>query len=433
MSRSITPNSIASDADREAVLAEIKRFQEKNQFLADKIAERDQTLKTLKQKASKVQQDAECEEEKIGNTLLRRVSSLKRENAKLEARRRQSEASKAHVLESIAAVRRQKVQIENRIEAEQELLMNQLHKEMCRISSEKAMLEHKLHHERADFIKTLQHEANKLRRKQEQQASNTEPKDQEETEMSPLHPLHKRGCSFGASGEGQSTPDRALTPVASRTGVPSTESKILELENVLCSMLDEAAAEKRRADQLAQENERLLVELQAMQRDSFLERAKATKMKEELERAQQELNFEKQMELKIQRGHRRTASTSSVDTMESFQTVSTSARSSYSAASSQHASPAINLNLASRDRHQVREHTARVLRNASMPSPSPIARHGLPSPSPLNVSGAQSQEGERSASGSRRVFRSAASVGSTASETSGVALRGTSPGKVRDA
>lgn len=301
----------AADLSPEELAQRIAQLELANAAAEKRIHDRDSQLTELREKAVEAQREAETQEEKLGNTLLRRMDSLKRENSKLEQTLKTEEARNSAVVTQIASVRREKVDIENRIEVEQERMLNSLHKQLMDLSAEKAALEKQLCTGRAELLRALSSEIERLR-------SRT---------VSPTPQPADHASSSSAS-----TPTASVTPVVK-----------MELE--LKAMLHEAAVAQARSCVAENHVAELSDQLARLQNESFLSKARVAKLKADLERAQDDLALERDGSRSgTGTRHRRTPSTSSVDSLSSASSLN-----------------AVNMALAARDKEQVRLHTAKVL------------------------------------------------------------------------
>lgn len=100
----------------------------------------EQDKRILKQACVSLQQHAEQDEEYISNALLKRIKDLEREKARLEAAGEDTQA--LHY--QLERLRREKVELENRLEQESEYVVNKMAKEKERLLEKNHQLEEKL-------------------------------------------------------------------------------------------------------------------------------------------------------------------------------------------------------------------------------------------------------------------------------------------------
>jgi chromosome segregation ATPase len=244
----------------EELQMEIVRLQQENSSLDAKLVEQSNDYRKLRAEAVRQQQCAEVEEESIANNLFRRLDNATRETKKLGDALHREELQRQELQRELDAITHRQEEMENQLEQEQEYLLNGLQRQLIELSSKKKEAEKQLATERACYLEIL---ASQIRRVQ-----HSHPQKAYDRERSP-----------------SVTPSD--TPV--RTRVRS--NSIVELEEQVNAMLlshAKAQHEQQRCDELTDRLEKL-------QQATVLDRNRAVKLKEDLERAKVELNALEQL------------------------------------------------------------------------------------------------------------------------------------------
>ena len=358
MSRSGTPSLSLASLSRSELVSRLHAARAAQAAAAKSVAESDSEIARLRGRNVKTQSEAEIEEERLGNTLLKRMDSLRKSNSEVEQAIKSEERRNAGVLAELARVRKNKIDVENRIEVEQERMLNSLQKQLVALATEKAQLERTLQSSREEVLASLHAEVEKLRSRAQT-------------------PLHGSDARAEAVATPQSEGRRSRTPSTSVASRPCLTVAALEAE--LRQLLDETRRAQDESEVANNHYVELCEQLRELQSESLAAKLKMVKMREELEKAHAELATERasNAETPVQPSSETTTGVPPLPTAPSsvrrashhVRTQSGSSVESWSSASV--ASTPLNVALARSDPDVVRQHTARVLSTALVyPSPS---------------------------------------------------------------
>jgi hypothetical protein len=372
MSRASTPATTLEGLSKAELAARLRAARDQSRGLERELAKHDNEITRLKGRSADALAAVEVEEERMSNTLIKRMDSLRKSNVEVEEAIKAHERRNSAVLAELARVRKSKVEVENRIEAEQERMLNTLQRQLLSLAAEKTGLEKQLQVSREQVLSSLHAEVERLRQRSDPSTSCDE------------------GVVSGSSARAASVSgDGGLRGGSSPCGVK-------ELEVALRKMVDETRDSQRQCEEASAQCETLANQLRTLQNESLISRSRAAKMREELEKAHVDLATEQASTVatpmpsaeatpivhprgegagglgvpppagsRRRSSHMRTHSGSSVE--------------SWSSASVASVAPVIAL--ARQDPDVVRQHTARVLSSAATVYPSPRRAERAPSAS----------------------------------------------------
>jgi hypothetical protein len=382
MSRSSTP--ALTTLSRVELIARLQAAKAVNAKLEGSIAAQDSEIVKLRGRSVETQAAADVEVEKMGNTLMKRVDNLRRSNHEIEGSIKNGERHNAAILAELARVRKDKVDVENRIEAEQERMHNTLHKQLLLLVAEKSRLARQLQSNREEVLSTLHAEVERLRSRAQTPSQSSSFATSEQSFSASRSKGGEGGAADSAAPESPANPS-----VAS----PIRTSTVAKLEGELRRLLQETKKAQEEADDSDQHCAKLADQLRQLQDHSLLAKVRMAKMREELDKAHAELAAERASggvtplrssdhEQPTPLNVPPTAASSSAANQwppsmrrssQHARTHSTSSVESWSSASVVSSTP-LNVALARQDPDVVRQHTARVLSSAPTLHPSPM-RH----------------------------------------------------------
>lgn len=262
------PKPPLNDGDSKTqLILEIISQIELEQILKGQVDRVSSDLVHFRQAASRVQQSVEIEEEHISNVLFRRLGSQKREKELLQEKVRVEETLTSKLRAKLDCVKREKAEIDVSLESEQEYIIHNLHRKLAALATRKACLDSQLQQERAAFLANV-HEL------LEQKMATTSPTS---TRSSAEHQDHTSSRFCQRSRSSWNSLSRQ-----------NSEMQVLQLEKDVVKLLGAQREAERRAAMVQQESENLTKRLERLKADSFIERARAAKAKEDLERFCQE-------------------------------------------------------------------------------------------------------------------------------------------------
>jgi hypothetical protein len=271
----------------EEVQKEIERLEHENAELETLVTQQHATYQQLCARATKLQQTAEVEEDHIANTLLRRLENEKREKKRCSRMLKAEELAKRQVLRQIAEVRTQQVEIENQVEQEQEFIVNQLQKDLMFVASVKNEAERALVKERMEYLNILHRQVRALsdgmRAGQEQQPLTLK----EDAAVPGVCSRHQDPGVVALEPMASCTPSRKTTATTASTAEDGT--LVYELEKELNELLAQQVEVQNTTLQQEQECAALAAKLAEIQREALVDRSRAAKLRDELEKAKQDL------------------------------------------------------------------------------------------------------------------------------------------------
>ncbi|KEG12341.1 hypothetical protein DQ04_01781050 [Trypanosoma grayi] len=258
---------------------EFVHLRKTNATLSEESSSLQAEIGALCEESVRFQQSTEIEEEKLANQLLRRLQSEEQQRRRFRILIRREELSRHKIMDQISQVRGQKTELESQLAQEQESLMRQLQKKLVEVVNKKAEVERELLKERRSYLDVLAMKLASLKQ-----------------------------CSFDATGDAAANFDEGsaaagepkLSPHEAASGVVSsptaTHEAVIRLERQLNDLLREHAV----AVQASAKNEALCAKLgeslEGIQQAAFLDRARASKLKEDLRQARRRLlSMEHQM------------------------------------------------------------------------------------------------------------------------------------------
>ena len=283
---SVTPSgrTTSSMADDE-LRREIENMEKTNSELEQVVAQQHLTLQQLCAKATRLQQTAEVEEDHIANTLLRRLEEEKCEKKRCTRMLKAEQVAKRQVLRQIAEVRTQQAEIENQVEQEQEFIVNQLQKDLLFVASVKNEAERALVKERLEYLHMLHSQVSSLRAMQNLQQDSV--RLAEDEAFSPSTPEASLPPAASPLSTSPSTPP--LGSGRKQRSAEGNDTLVYDLEKELNELL--ARQVEAQAATLQQEKActALAAKLAEIQREALVDRSRAAKLREELEKARQDL------------------------------------------------------------------------------------------------------------------------------------------------
>ena len=244
-------------SDEAELVEQIAALEKRNAALRVAAEEKKKRLTGLKSKVSHVTQVTEQEEEQIANSFFRRIDDIRAENSRLAGLLEEEDKAAKDIVQRITEVRKQRAELENTLEFEQENQMHKLQKSLVDLASNKSLLESKLHQERAAYLDCL--------RKRIANLADQEPE-----------PMHRS----------------SVPRPASVTGIKKLKA---ELQALLVANEQHDHQNREHMHQC----EELTEKLRRLQMDSFIAKAKAERVKEQLEKAQADLAFEHELSTRI--------------------------------------------------------------------------------------------------------------------------------------
>ena len=274
--------------------AEIAEISAQNQILETKLTEKRTALHEIRNKAVRTQRDTEMEEEFISNNLFRRLDSIKREKRQLEQRLRTEERARGELLNQIAQVRRQKELIENTIENEQEKMTHELQRQLVSVSRENSGLEKRLHEARSAYLTVIQNHLVELTQK-----------------LLPCvcSPTGAPTTDQGENGEG------AGTTAAVTDASIGTNAAVGQLKDEVASLLLFHERQAEETSRLRQQCSEMHEQLRSLQLERQAEHLRAIRLGYDLEKAQNELLFERRRMVRMSTRSASQISDSSEDAM----------------------------------------------------------------------------------------------------------------------
>jgi hypothetical protein len=293
MSRCATPSSSLS---RDELVLRIRAARERNATLDRTICQKDADIKKLRGQSVESQQAADVEGEKINNILSKRVDSLQKSNHDIEATIKAGERRNAAVLAELARVRKSKVEVENRIEAEQERMLNTLQKQLLNLAGEKSRLERQLQSNREEVLSSLQAEIDRLRSRAQTPSQNNSTSTSFANESGSLSASRTRLDNEPTGAlppSSQASPNRKSSAASPSSDRIAAASQVHRLENELLRLVGETKKSAEEAERSEQQYEHLADQLRQLQDSTLLAKVRMAKMREDLEKAQSELAAER--------------------------------------------------------------------------------------------------------------------------------------------
>lgn len=230
-------------------------------------------IESLRDESVRLQQSAEVEEEHAANQLFRRLDGAERDVRKYQLLLKEEESATNGLRLQIRAVRGQQSEVETQLEQQEEYLLLQLQKKLLEVATKKGDLERELQTERQRYLEVLVSQLAAIR-------------GGGSSASAPDTPLQSAGS--GDSGPTAASGSGSGASVVTHTD-PVTHEKVQKLEDKLNALL----AKHARAMHETAETERRCAELSAkltdIQNATFLDRARAAKLKEELGVAREKL------------------------------------------------------------------------------------------------------------------------------------------------
>lgn len=298
----------------EELQRELQRLQSDNAALENQVTHGEEVHRQLVEKVVKLQQTAELEEDAIANSLLKKVDQARKEVKHFKTHIRQEEDQHSTLRKQIDEIKKEQVRVENMLEAEQELLVNKLQRELLETSRRKQEMESALADERREYLELLHQQLTELMTVSTGAPSPPHPNAQRQYSSAHSRTLSDPSVcmSMNASlcggddavaqalcGVSSGVADRSLAAsqnIASPAGstVSNTSRRtprrsIAELEEEINHLLLEHADFRRKATVQEHQYEELVGRLSTAQQLSFLDRARQVKMHEDLAKTRKEL------------------------------------------------------------------------------------------------------------------------------------------------
>jgi hypothetical protein len=384
-----------SDEDLAKQIAELEQ---RNERLKQKAAKQHERIEALKERAARVTKETETEEESIANGFFRKYDELRESKHHLQEQLQAEEASAKTIVQKICEVRRARIEMENALEGEQENQMHALQRKLLELAKDKAELESRLHEERSSYLEHLSARIGKLEEHStgEDQVARpvvSTPPEATELEAAPstLEPdrsimtsdprqpsaavlsssgtLNLSGLGPSASqvvvNGSQALDARALRPALSGDDLDGADSSSqtsttvkslrLELEQLL-----KLATEQHTSRNGEETIQRLTQKLSELQAEGDATQRKVARLRDQLEKAQTDLQFEKELQERLKSTEPSPFDVGSQD-LTSIDQESVRTQSSDSSSSEHRRGSAL------RER-DLRAHTYRLLKNAPNPS-----------------------------------------------------------------
>ncbi|KAF8276809.1 hypothetical protein TcBrA4_0123600 [Trypanosoma cruzi] len=263
---------------------EYVQLRKKNASLNEECASLQMEINAIYEESVRLQQSTEIEEEKLANQLLRRLQSEELQKRRFHDLIRREEVARQKIMNQIAQIRTEKTDLAGQL-GKQESLMLQLQKKLMEVVTKKSEVERELLKERRRYLDVLSTQLGLLIEGSinERKGGKTSDAGQsvDSSEQKPME-----SSSMDADSK---TINCATSIPAFEAATTDTHVAINRLEKQLNRLLCEHAA----AVQNLSSNEvccaELAKKLDTIQQAAFLDRARASKLKEELKEAKSRL------------------------------------------------------------------------------------------------------------------------------------------------
>lgn len=283
-------------------------------------------IESLREASVRLQQSAEVEEEHVANQLFRRLDGAERDVRKLQILLREEEGSVGEMTDQILEIREQQGTIEQQLEQQQEYLMSQLQQKLLDLANRKAGAERQLIGERQRYLDLLARRLALIRRRYSRgEEEEGTPEEVVEGVRTTVRATSPDSCASepGSSSidmmpmpqfMSTSEQDQSVAPVSegisgthshphggplrcaesSSLTVPSPSSpsehaQVIRLEQRLNRLLAEHVRAAQASTETEQRCAELVKKLKEIQTATFLDRARAVKMREDLHNARERL------------------------------------------------------------------------------------------------------------------------------------------------
>lgn len=262
-------------------------------------------IENLRSESVRLQQNAEIEEEHAANQLFRRLDGAERDVRKHQQLLKEEEEAMNNLRGQIREVRLQQTNVENQVEQQEDYLLVRLQKKLLEVANKKSELERELLTERQRYLEVLVSQLAVLRGVEDGASASVLSSGTAEEGNNPLQedgannvsasqPVAETSAGANATAIIDDSAGEPTPPQGSPSGRgqfdAATHNKVVQLEQRLNKLL----AQQAQAMQESAETERRCAELSKkltdIQNATFLDRARAAKLKEELYQARSKLS-----------------------------------------------------------------------------------------------------------------------------------------------
>ncbi|RNF05826.1 uncharacterized protein Tco025E_07695 [Trypanosoma conorhini] len=261
----------------EELRQEYVQLRKMNALLNEESASLQSEISAIYEESVRFQQNTEIEEDKVANQLLRRLQSEEQQRRRISDLIRREESARQQITKQISQIRTEKTDLVGQM-GEQESLMLELQKKLMDVVTRKNETNRELLKERRRYLDVLSTQLSHLK-----EGSLNEKKEGKRSDVGESananEPTPVETASLNADDK---TGSDVTTSPAFDAATDETDVAISLLEKQLNRLLSEHAA----AVQVSARDEalcaQLAIKLDDIQRAAFLDRARASKLKEEL-------------------------------------------------------------------------------------------------------------------------------------------------------